>query len=261
MAARAIWKGNLQLDATKVPVKLYAAVKEQAVRFNILDVKNKQRVKQHMISAETGDEVPSDEIQKGFEVEPGTFVILDEKELADLEPEASRDIEVEQFVPPKEIPPEFYDRPYYLTPDGESTAYFALAEALRNQEKEAVVRWVMRKQPYVGAIRADDDYLVLYTLRHAEEVLSAKNLPRPAGREPDKKELSMAKQLVELLKGEFNPKDYRDEYRARVMEFIEKKAKGHKPQLSLVKSKKKTTSLDSVLSKSIAALQKQKQAA
>jgi DNA end-binding protein Ku len=261
MAARAIWKGDLKLDSSKVPVKLYSAVQDQTVRFHILDVKSKHRVKQHMVDVESGNEVPTEQIQKGFEVEPGTFVILDEKELASLEPEASREIKIEQFVPPGEIPPEYYDRPYYLGPDGDSEAYFALAEALKNKDREAVVRWVMRKQPYVGALRAADDYLVLYTLRNAEEVLSAKDLPRPAGRAPDKKELSMAKQLIELLKGEFDPKDYKDEYRARVMEFVEKKAKGHKPKLHLVKTKRKTTSLNSVLSKSIAALKKQKKAA
>ena len=256
MAARAIWKGDLKLDATKVPVKLYSAVKDQAVRFHILDAKTKTRVKQHMVNPETGNAVSSEEIQKGFEVEPGTFVILDEKELESLEPEASREIQVEQFVPPDEIAPEFYDRPYYLGPDGDSVAYFALAEALQNQEKEAVVRWVMRKQPYVGALRAEADHLVLFTLRNSEEVLSAKDLPRPAGRAPDKKELSMAKQLIELLKGEFDPKDFKNDYRERVMEFVEKKAKGHKPKLHLVKSRKKTTSLDKVLSKSIEALKK-----
>ena len=261
MAARAIWKGNLKLNSTSVPVKLYSAVKDQTVRFHVLDVKSKTRVKQHMIDPETGDEVSKEEIQKGFEVEPGTFVILDEKELASLEPEASRDIEVEQFVPPKEIPPEYYDRPYYLAPDGDAAAYFALAEALKNKDREGVVRWVMRKQVYLGALRAEDDHLVLLTLRNAEEVLSAQDLPRPAGRAPDKKEMNMARQLVELLKGEFDPKDYKDEYRARVMEFVEKKAKGHKPRLQLVKSKKKSTSLDKVLSKSIEALKKQKKAA
>jgi DNA end-binding protein Ku len=135
-----------------------------------------------------------------------------------------------------------------------------LAEALKNQEKEGVARWVMRKQPYVGALRAEDDHLLLFTLRHAEEVLSAKDLPHPAGRAPDKKELTMAKQLVEMLKGEFDPKDYQDEYRERVMEFVEKKAKGHKPRLHLVKTKRKTTSLDKVLSKSIEALKKKKAA-
>ena len=119
----------------------------------------------------------------------------------------------------------------------------------------------MRKRPYVGAVRAEDDYLLLFTLRSPEEVLSAKELPRPAGRAPDKKELSMAKQLVEMLKGEFNPKDYKDEYRQRVMDFVEKKAKGRAPKLRLVKSKRRPASLDKILSKSIETLKKQKRAA
>jgi DNA end-binding protein Ku len=207
-----------------------------------------------------GQEVTNEEVRKGFEVETGTFVILEKEELEKLAPEESREIEITQFVPPEEIPPEYYDRPYYLGPDGDQTAYFALAEALKNQEKEGVARWVMRKQPYVGALRAEDGHLLLFTLRHAEEVLSAKDLPHPAGRAPDRKELTMAKQLVEMLKGEFDPKDYQDEYRERVMEFVEKKAKGHKPRLHLVKTKRKTTSLDKVLSKSIEALKKKKAA-
>ena len=260
MAARAIWKGELKVNSTKVPVKLYAALKDQAVRFHVLDERTKTRVKQHMINPDSGEEVASEEIQKGFEVEPGTFVLLDEQELASLEPKAAREIEIKHFVPPSAIAPEFYDRPYYLGPDGDSEAYFALAEALRKQEREGVAHWVMRKQPYVGALRAQDDYLMLFTLRSPEEVLSAKELPRPAGRAPDKKELSMAQQLVEMLKGEFNPKDYQDEYRQRVMEFVEKKAKGRAPKLRLVKSKRQAASLDKVLSKSIEALKKKRAA-
>jgi DNA end-binding protein Ku len=261
MAARAIWKGDLKLDSTKVPVKLYSALQDQTVRFHILDEGSKTRVKQHMIDPDSGKEVSNEEIRKGFEVEPGTFVILDEEELESLEPEASREIEITRFVPPNEIAPEFYDRPYYLGPDGDQTAYFALAEALRNKEKEGLARWVMRKQPYVGALRAEGDHLVLFTLRNAEEVLSARDLPQPGGRAPDKKELTMAKQLVELLKGEFNPKDYQDEYRARVKEFVEKKAKGQAPKLRLVKPKRRAASLDKILSKSIESLKKEKRAA
>ena len=260
MTARAIWKGELKLNSTRVPVKLYSAIQDQTVRFHILDEKSKTRVKQHMVEADSGQEVPNEEIKKAFEVEPGTFVILEPEELEKLAPEPSREIEITRFVPPKKIPPEYYDRPYYLGPDGDQEAYFALAEALKNKEKEGLARWVMRKQPYVGALRAEDDYLVLLTLRHTEEVLSARDLPRPAGRAPDKKELSMAKQLVEMLKGDFDPKEYKDDYRARVMEFVEKKAKGHKPKLHLVKTKRKTTSLNSVLEKSIAALKKKKAA-
>lgn len=261
MAARAIWKGELKLNSTRVPVKLYSAVQDRTVRFHILEEKSKTRVKQHMIEPESGKEITSGEIQKGFEVEPGTFVILDEEELQKLEPEASREIEITQFVPPTQIPPEYFDRPYYLGPDGDQSAYFALAEALQKKEREGVAHWVMRKQPYIGALRAQDDHLMLFTLRNAEEVLSAKDLPRPSGRAPEKKELAMAAQLVELLKGEFDPKEFKNEYRERVMEFVEKKAKGHKPRLHLVRAKKKTTSLDKVLSKSIEALKKQKKAA
>src|SRR5262245_40982893 len=161
MTARAIWKGELKLDSTKVPVKLYSALKERTVRFHILEEKSRTRVKQHMVEPDSGQEVANEEIQKGFEVEPGTFVILDRSELEKLQPEASREIELTQFVPPQKIPPEFYDRPYYLGPDGDQTAYFALAEALKNKEKEAIAHWVMRKQPYVGALRAEEDHLVL----------------------------------------------------------------------------------------------------
>ena len=261
MPARAIWKGELKVGATKLPVKLYAALKDQSVRFHILDERSKTRVKQHMINPENGEEVASEDIQKGFEVDPGTFVILDEKELESLEPKATREIEIKNFVPPQAIAPEFYDRPYYLGPDGDQGAYFALAEALRSQKREGVAHWVMRKQPYVGALRAEGDHLLLFTLRSAEEVLSAKELPRPAGRAPDKKELSMAKQLVELLKGEFNPKDYQDEYRQRVLEFVEHKAKGRAPKLRLVKNKRKPASLEKILSKSIESLKKGKRVA
>jgi DNA end-binding protein Ku len=256
MAARAIWKGELKIDSAKVPVKLYAAVKDQAVRFHILETRSKTKVRQHMVNPESGDEVTNEEIRKGFEVEPGTFVILNDAELESLEPGPSREIEIKQFVPPSAIPPEFYDRPYYLGPDGNESAYFALAAALRNQNKEGLAHWVMRKRSFAGALRSEGDHLLLFTLRSPEEVLSAKDLPRPAGRAPVKKELSMAKQLVELLRGEFDPKDYQNEYRQRVMEFVEKKAKGRAPRLRLVQTKRGPSSLDKILSKSIESLKK-----
>jgi DNA end-binding protein Ku len=261
MAARAIWKGELKIGTTKVPVKLYAALKDQSVRFHILDERSNTRVKQHMVNADTGEEVANEKIQKGFEIKPGSFVIVGEKELESLQPEVTREIEIRKFISPPAIPPEFYDRPYYLGPDGDETAYFALAEALRKQDREGLAHWVMRKQAYVGALRAEGDHLMLFTLRSADEVLSARDLPRPAGRAPDKKELTMAKQLVEMLRGEFNPKDYQDEYRQRVMEFVEKKAKGRAPRLHLVKSKRSPASLDKILSKSIESLKKKQHAA
>lgn len=260
MAARAIWKGEIKLGSSKLPVKLYSAVTDRSVRFHILD-KHKTRVKQHMVQPDNGDEVSSEKIQKGFEIETGRFVIVTDEDLKSLEPKPSREIEITEFVPTEKISQQWYERPYYLGPDGDVKDYFAFAEALEKREREGIAHWVMRNKPYVGALRAQEGYLVLVTLRSASEVILAKDLPKLAGREPSKKELEMAKHLVSLLEGEFNPKDYKDEYRERVLEFIERKAKGHAPRLTPVKTKRKTTSLDSVLAKSIEALRKQKRAA
>ena len=261
MAARAIWKGKLKIGSASVPVKLYSGVVDRSVRFHILDEKHKMRVKQHMVESGGGEEVTKEEIVKGYEIEPGTFVVLTEEDLKSIEPEPSREIEVTEFVPPQAISPAWYDRPYFLGPDGDEKAYFALVEALRKKDVEGVAHWVMRNKEYVGALRAEGDYLLLFTLRNADEVISARSLPSVGGRAPTQKEIGMANQLVTLLKGEFNPKDYKDEYRNRVMEFIERKAKGKAPRLKPVRGKAKTTSLDSVLSKSIASLRKEKRAA
>ena len=260
MAARSMWKADLKIGSTKIPVKLYAAVSDRKVRFHILD-KTRNRVKQHMVTQEEHKEVPNEEIQKGYEIDPGRFVILTEEDLESLTPKPSREIEVTGFIDPEKISQQFYERPYYLGPDGSAKDYFALAEALGKRNKEGLASWVMRNKTYTGALRADDGYLMLYTLRPAEEVIQAKELPKPAGRAPTQKEIAMAKHLISLLEGEFVASEYKDEYRERVMEFIEKKAKGHAPRLKAVKTKRSTATLDSVLEKSIAQLKKGKRAA
>ena len=262
MPARAIWKGELKLGSNKIPVKLYSGVTDRTVRFHILDDKHLMRVKQHMVNPDSGEEVAKEEIQKGYEIEPGRFVVVTDEELEELEPKPSREIEIAEFVPPEAISQQWYERPYYLGPDGDVQGYFALVDALTNRKREGIAHWVMRNKAYVGALRAEGDYLLLVTLRNAEEVISAKDLPKPAGRAPTQKELSMAKQLVALLEeDEFNAKDYKDEYRERVMEFIEKKARGKAPRLHAVKSKRKVSALDSVLEKSLRTLRKEKRAA
>jgi DNA end-binding protein Ku len=261
MAARAIWKGELKLGTTKVSIKLYSAVQDQTVRFHVLDDRQKKRVKQHMVDPDSGEEVATEEIQKGYEIEPGRYVILTEEDLEKLEPPPSRDIEIVEFVPQAKISQQWYERPYYAGPDGDEKDYFALVEALKNTESEGIAHWVMRKKSYAGALRAVGDYLFLFTLRDAKEVILADELTKPSGAAPTQKELAMAKQLVEMLEGEFNPKEYKDEYRLRVQEFIEKKAKGHAPRLKAVKAKRKTTALDSVLAKSIEALRKKEKRA
>jgi DNA end-binding protein Ku len=253
MAARAIWKGVLKIGTDKMPVKLYSAVQDQTVHFHILDSAHHERVKQRMVEPQNDTEVPRDEIQRGLETEPGVFVVFKNEELDKLEPEASRDIEITRFVEPERINHQWYERPYYLGPDdNDETAYFALAKAMDSAGREGVARWVMRKKRYAGALRSKQGYLVLVTLRHSEEVLSAKELPAPAGRPLSEKELDMGQQLVNALQDKFRPEDFHDEYRERVMKFIEAKAKGQAPKLKTIARKGAAPSLADALSASLA---------
>ena len=255
MGARAIWKAHLRFGAVDVPVKLYSAVVDRTVHFRLLDAKRHEPVRQHMVDPDTGKVVEPEKIRRAFEAEGGgDLVILDEEELAKAVPPASREIEVTRFVPPGEITHQWYDRPYYLGPDEEEdAAYFALAQALEKRKVEGVARWVMRNQEYAGALRAEDGYLMLITLRHAGEVIPASALPAPGGRALDEREVQMAKQLVAAMEDEFDVAAYHDEYRERVLELVEAKAAGKVVKFPRAPKKKTDASLADVLEASLAA--------
>lgn len=259
MAARAIWKAVIRIGGEEVPVKLYSAVEDRPVHFRLLHAKDQVPVKQKMIHPETGKEVPYDEIRKAYPLSRERLVMLDDEDLESLEPESSREIEVMRFVDPAEIDHRWYERPYFLGPDGANGTYFALAEALEGAKKEGVARWVMRKKSYIGSLRAEDGYLRLIVLRHAEEVIVAEELPAPEGRALNKKEVAMAGQLVDALSGTFDPSQYRDEYRDRVMELVETKAKGGKVKRTKFRPRPAAEeSLDQVLAASLKGTKKRR---
>jgi DNA end-binding protein Ku len=204
-----------------------------------------------MVNPNTGKEVAPDEIRKGFETESGEVIFLDAEEIASVQPKRSRDMKVSEFLPIGAIPHQWYERPYYVGPDGDNKLYFALAAALETQKREGLARWVMREKEYFGSLREWDGCLVLVTLRYAEEVISAVDLPKPGGRDPEPREVGMAEQLIAVLEDEFRPEDYHDEYRARVMKLIEQKAKGQKPKLAALPARKKPASLLDALAASL----------
>jgi DNA end-binding protein Ku len=253
MAARAIWKGNLTFGSVSVPVKFYAAVEDRTVHFRLLHEKDKTPVARQMVHPGTGEPVPREEMRRGYvDEERGAVVLLEERELEELEPNAGREVSVRGFLDAGRIGPAWYDRPYYLGPDGNARAYRALAEALERSGKEGFCRWTMRRKTYIGALRAENGLLEMITLRFAAEVIDASRLPRPEGRELSRKERDMARQLVGTLAGDFDPEAYRDEYRERVLALIRTKARGGRVRLKKPEERKaEVIPLSDALKKSI----------
>jgi DNA end-binding protein Ku len=261
MAARAIWKGELLLGKHKVAVKLYSAVEDRTVHFHLLHEKDHAPVEQHIIRKDTGDDVAKEEMRKAYAVDRQTAIILQPEELAKLEPPESREIHLCRFIAPSLLGDQWYDRPYYLGPDGDNGDYFAMAEALQRKEVIGIARWVMRKKRYLGALSAQDGYLVMTTLRRADQVLSFSGVEPAKTAAPRDNELKLAEQLVDSITSDFDPQSWQNEYRERLCKLIEAKARGEK--LEPVKAKKKTSqaNLAESLRASIAAARKEKRVA
>jgi DNA end-binding protein Ku len=227
--ARSIWRGAISFGLVNVPVKLYSAVSKKTVRFNQLHERDNSRIQLKRFCAEEDQEVPYEEIVKGYEISPGQYVVITTEELENLDPKKTRTIDIEDFVDLDEIDPLFYEHPYYLAPDtGAGKPYRLLLEALRETNKVAIARVVIRSKEYLTAIRPAGDVLTMETMLFADELID----PGDIDELPDEdvrateREVDMARQLIESLATEFEPAKYRDEYRERVLELIERKAEG-----------------------------------
>ncbi|HMC56995.1 MAG TPA: Ku protein [Gemmatimonadaceae bacterium] len=250
-----MWKGVIAFGSLSLPVKLYSAVQDKSIRFRLLDARTKLPVTQRMIEPDSGKVVDSDDVQKALQVSKTKMVVVEPEEIAKIEPKESRDIDVDRFVGTDVITHQWFERPYWLGPDGEDATkkYFALVDAMRAQEKEGFARWVMRKKEYIGALRVEGDYLTLITLRPSAEVIPASQLEAPGGRAPDKREVEMAHKLVESMEGKLDMSEFKDTYRARVLELVEAKARGK--VVRFPKQRRRPTedkSLEAMLRKSLA---------
>lgn len=253
MAARAMWKGVIRFGGERIPVKLYSAIEDRTVHFRMLHRKDRAPVKQHMVNPETGKVVDYKDARRAFVAETGDRVLLDREELEALQPEKSRDIEILSFLPGHEIDHRWYDRPYYLGPDGDSEKYFTLADALEYSGMEGLARWTMRNKEYVGALRLYQGYPMLMSLRHAEEVVPLDVLEAPAGKPLDDRELAMAQQLIGMLEAKFEPEEYADEYRDRVLELVDAKAKGATVKVTPMRRREAREDLGDALAASLKA--------
>jgi DNA end-binding protein Ku len=228
--ARAIWTGSISFGLLNVPVRLYSAVSRKSVSFKELRASDSSRIRHRRVAEADGEEVPYEEIVKGYELAPEQYVVLTREELEELDPQKTKAIEIQDFVDLDEIDPIYFDHPYYLGPDkGAEKAYALLVKAMTDSNKVAIARFVLRNRENLAAVRPMGKVLTMATMRFADEVVSPDELDDiipENGRKLEKREVEMAGQLIESLSGEFEPDKYRDEYREELLALIERKARG-----------------------------------
>jgi DNA end-binding protein Ku len=200
------------------------------VRFNQLDGENLARINQKRVNALTGEEVPFDRLVKGYEISPDRYVVIEPAELEAIEPKKTKTIEIEDFVDLEDIDPIYYDHPYYLVPGtGGAKPYRLLLEAMRESEKVGIARVVIRSKEQLVALRPMGDVLGMTTLNFADEIVDADNLdelPAADDVKATKREIDIAKQLIDSLSSQWDPEQYEDSYRSQVLDMIERKAAG-----------------------------------
>ena len=227
---RAVWSGAISFGLVNIPVKLFNAVSRKNVAFNQVDARTGSRVKMQRVASADGHEVPYEDIVKGFEIGPDRYVIIEPGDLEALDPEASRTIDIEEFVDLVDIDPVFYDSAYQVAPaKGAAKPYALLEQAMEQEGKVAIARFVMRTKQYLCALRPKDGRLVMSTMVYADEVIDPAeidDLRAVDGIDVTERELAMARQLVTSLSAPFEPARHRDEYRERVLDLIERKAAG-----------------------------------
>jgi len=229
---RPIWTGAISFGLVNVPVKLVAATAPKDVHFHQLHAPDSGRIAQKRVCTLDGQEVPFAEVVKGYEVEPGRYVVLSPSELEALGPQADKTIEIDSFVDLAEIDPLYFERSYYLLPDAKAAKPYALlVEAMAVSSKVALGRFVLRTKQYLVALRATKGALVLSTMFYADEVVEPSELGLgELGVTLSERELSLAQSLIGSMTAPFEPSRYHDAYRERLLELIEAKAKGLPPK-------------------------------
>src|SRR6201994_3657619 len=216
---RSIWTGAISFGLVTVPVKLYSAVSRKTVRFHQLNGKTGVRIQQKRVDPTTGDEVPYEDIVKGYELTPDRYVLIEPGELEALDPKKTKSIEIEDFVALDDIDPLYYDHPYYLAPGaGGAKPYRLLLEAMRETGRVAIATVVIRQKQQLVAVRPIGDHaLGMATMVFPDEIGAVEEI------EINERELAIAEQLVESLAADFDPDKYRDSYREEVLALVERK--------------------------------------
>jgi DNA end-binding protein Ku len=255
--ARSIWSGTIGFGLVSIPVRLFSAVQQKDVRFNQFEGETGKRIRYKRVAEGTDREVEYEDIVKGYEVDDGRFVMIEPEELEELEPERSRTIAIEDFVDLDEIDPIYFERTYYVAPQEDAGAqqpYALLLQAMQQRNKVGIGSFVMRGKQYLAVIRPmQDGVLALETMYLPDEVRALEEIDTlPAQVDVDERHTGMALQLIESLSSPWQPEKYRDTYRERVLEFIDRKAEGEEFVVEEAPEPAKVADLMEALKRSVA---------
>lgn len=219
------YKGSLSFGLVYIPITLHNSIKQNDIGFNMIDKKTMSRVKYKKTCADCdGREVKQEDIVKGFEYEDGKYVIFEDSDFEKIKSKKDKNITIEKFVDLNQVDPLYFDKPYYVVPTGAEKAFTVLLKAMEEENKAAVAKTVLGTKETLILIRAKDGQMLLSTLFFEEEV--TKNPAKEIKAQGSEQELKMAKAIIEGMTGDFNPKEYKDEYRAKIQEAIERKIAG-----------------------------------
>jgi DNA end-binding protein Ku len=251
--ARSLWTGSISFGLVNVPVRMYSAVEEHTLHFNLVHEPDGSRIGYEKVCKAEDKPVPDDEIVKAFEYEKGEWVYMDDEDFEAAAAENHRTIDIRAFVPFDDVDPIYFERTYYLGPaqDGERV-YALLARAMADSGLAGVAKWVMRDRQNLGLLRVRDGVIAVERMHFADEIRSPEGLA-PEDAEVAKQELEMAAQLIAQFKGEFRPEDYRDTYRDALCEIIEAKRKGKEIRVAAEPEPQAPTDLMSALRASVEA--------
>src|ERR687895_1443366 len=256
MPPRAIWSGSISFGLVNVPVRMYSAISESDLRFNLIHEPDGGRIGYQKICKTEGEPVPDDEIVKGFEFEEDEFVVLTEEDFDAAKAEGVKSIEISDFVPYDEIDPIFFEKTYYLGPQsGGEKVYALLREAMEKTGLAGIAKFVMRDRQHLGCLRVREGTLTLEKMFFHDEVRPIDEIaPREA--KVAKSELEMATSLIEQFSGSFEPEKYDDTYREALCEVIRAKRKGKTITAPEPESEEEPTDLMAALRASVEAAKK-----
>ncbi|HEX9713360.1 MAG TPA: Ku protein [Actinomycetota bacterium] len=227
MPPRAIWKGAISFGLVTIPIRLHSAVEEKSFKFNQLHEKDSGRIKYKRVCSVDGEEVPYDEIVRGYEYDKGSYVVLTDEEL-DRGLGNTRSIDVQKFVPAEQIDPTLFNKSYYLAPDGPVAikAYKLLSKALADDSRVAIAKVAFRDKEHLATVRVKDGVFVLETMYWPDEVREAAFEELDENVEVREQELAMARSLIENMTGDWKPDEFHDSYREKVESLVETKVEG-----------------------------------